>query len=300
MNFVSEKGFSDEIRNVFLPLAFRQGRGAGRSCFMNLAAKTFGVADGNSAAYSSSNPPIKYPGGLTGGQVAVRELCAAGHNATPETACWEMLESANRALLWEHQKLDRDPRRNEDVGGACFACCQFNAEGFTAIVAGDCFVLWEDEGQKLHMLTNFDQAAYELEQWDENRFAEHLKTAQGDKGRAWELYFPEFQDKRIRCANKKVGEGGYALLNGDPEMGNCWTHEKIAGLPKWLLMGTDGIVPTEFSNPVKRMELIQRMADAYLAVEDFEGLEELRDRFSFQPHIGRGQWPEATVMAIHF
>lgn len=265
--------------------------------FVNFNARLFGVVDGNSEAYSPSYPPLIYPGGLTSGQMVAREFCFAGVNAGKEGKAEEAILSANRRILLNHQLMKADPAK-EDVGGATFAICQIKDDEIVFIVGGDCFVLWNDVAGS-HFVIGFDEAASKVESEDSAAYEECLKKAGGDKGLAWDFYFPAYQAKRIRYANKNVGGGGHASLNGNPALENCWRKFTLRStLPEWIILGTDGLVPLSGINCTDASQ-IAKLCEVY-SKGGIEALLEFRDSHDNLPHIGNGDWPEATAIEMKF
>lgn len=267
--------------------------------FMNALSGVFGVTDGNTEAYSPNNPKRDYGQGLSGGQIASREICIAGLQASPHSSLFDIVIRANERVLKHHIRLGADPIKGDDVGGATFAMCRFYGEEITFFIAGDCFVLYENSnGFVFH--TGFDEAAFKVEEADNAAYEACLKQADGSRGEAWNLYRDAYEQKRIRYANRKIGGGGYAVLNGDPALFKCFKHWAVTSSSlKWILLGTDGLLPVAKTNPKDRESFTKELGEIYLA----GGLEEViewRDKTDYLPHVGVGNWPEASAVEIKF
>jgi hypothetical protein len=246
--------------------------------FVNESAQLFGVADGCSAAYCPKYPAHLYRqvdlpdevSGITGGQVVAREFFRLGMTAGPTDDIRDFLRTVNANVRQLHLAEGFEPG-HEDVGGASFAVCGVARLVFdytvTLLLGGDCWALVKTKNDIL-FLTNFDQAAYDLEQYDNASYARCLAEAQktgGGRGEAWNLYWPAYRAKRLRTANKNVGQGGFALLNGDPVLEHCWTQEKFSSLEgiETILLGTDGMLPSQATDPNVRGQFQRDLWDRW-------------------------------------
>src|SRR3989344_8711827 len=269
--------------------------------FINVSNNLFGVADGNSAAYSPKNPPLLYREGLTGGSMTASVFSSWGLE-TKFDSVERFVITANRRILREHQDKCKDPTKGNDVGGASFAACKLNDNKLDFIIGGDCFLAAQTkDGCKFWH--GFDDAAFETEQADNMAgyavCLEQTKTAEkpeGDKGLAWDMYYQKYQAKRLRCANRNVGQGGYASLNGDVELVDCWIkEEQIVSPEDTIILGTDGMLWADF-RPDKDSRVFM---ETYLWA-GLDGLLRLRDERDYLPHIGRGEYPEASAVMLKF
>jgi len=265
--------------------------------FVNAQAGLFGVSDGVSAGYSPSNPPLIYPGGLTGGQVATKEFCSAGMSVSAPVDVEEFALNANSRIRRAHNVQGKDPTRGQDVGGASFAVCHFGPAKITFVIAGDCFALVK-YNDSISFLTGFDQAAFKEEQEANATIAECFKQTEGDKGRAWDIYFPHFSARKVRCANKNIGKGGYALLNGDPALKKCWTVKKINCLsrPQFILLGSDGLLTSAAMNPARKEETALNVWSLYVS-GGLPTILQWRDKTEDSLSHITG-WPEASAVEI--
>ncbi len=249
------------------------------------------VTDGVSPPYVGE--PFLYGNKVSGGEMASAIIChEVGRNEGPSDIRQALLDG-NRAIKICHNIIGKN-HVDEVVGGCCAAAYQIvETEGqVRLVVAGDCGVLCQDQ-QGSHFLSNFDDAAYELEGYGNEFFQQCLVAANRlgiDSG--WPVYDSFFKLKQKFRANQHLGQGGHAIFNGDPAVQNCWT-EKIIDLEglEWLLLLTDGALSADF-----------HPCDAGKVAEAFnrggvEAILALRDDGPPLPHIKR---PEATIMVVKF
>lgn len=261
------------------------------------------VADGNSAAYSPNVPPVRYGCcGLTGGQMA--SMMLAAHAASSEDSVvgptsfhvGKFLGKVNRAIRRMHLTVGKDPCRGDDVGGASFVVAQIFGDWCHIEVGGDCFALYKDK-DGYYFLSGFDDAARQIEEDDIRAYTSFLDQAGGNRGEAWNLYQPHYAAKRVRCANRNIGKGGFASLNGDPCLLNCFTKETInlvSDKVEWMLLGSDGMLHRYFD---------PQQAEVLWLIYEKGGIDAIlkwRDEKDYQPHIGYGQWPEASAVELKF
>ena len=271
------------------------------ACFINHHAKIFGVTDGNSAAFSPSNPPLLYDG-LTGAQMVNQMLAQHLANIFNGQSLEVCLIQTNRLILDRHKEKNKSPMKGDDVGGACFAFCQPVEEGLKILLGGDCFIFLETMRGPF-FYTGFDKDAFEIEKRDQMHFNECKEMVGGDIGKAWDLYYPIYRNKRIACKNRNIGKGGDASLNGDSELDNCWKQVFIPwnDEPRLVILGTDGLLPPTEVYPRNFSTLTGKISRHY----ESGGIENIlmwRDSIeqekSSLTHIEG--WPEASAVVLEF
>lgn len=281
----------------FYRMPFEVGTHIEDGAFVNARAGLFGVVDGVSAAYSLSHPPMKYADGLTGGQAVAREFCLAGLQSSASVNIEDFVLCVNEQILSLHKTHRRNPLEGHDVAGASFIVCQVNKEGIALVFGGDCFALVRNE-EGLSFLTGFDEAAFVAEEKANCVFAQCLKESEGSMGRAWDIYYPHFKDRKIRSSNKNMGNGGYAELNGDPAIKNCWTVKKFSwsSRPQYILLGSDGILPSQSMNPKHKTEMTTEIEKHYLC-GGIQDVLKWRDEIENSLHHITG-WPEGSAIEL--
>lgn len=254
------------------------------------------VADGVSGPYSPSNPPHKYLGDMTGGQMVSSVLKETIESISAKNL-YSALEQANERVLSCHRKIGKDPLK-EAVAGACVAACQIKQEKLAFTVAGDSWVFWRKSAGAC-CISNFDLAAFELEEAGDKEF-ERCKSEAGSIGKAWDLYYPYFSSKQFTRANRNLRMGGHAMLNGDPAFLDCYRHISIphSGI-SWIVLCTDGLLPKSTTHPDNQNVLANEFSEKY-EQGGIAAVIKWRDSFPSEPHIGKGHWPEATAIELKF
>lgn len=178
--------------------------------------------------------------------------------------------------------------------------CKVSQDNIVFYFGGDCFAIIKTRSKFYCFYCGFDEAAFQVEDEANKAYAEYLRQAGGNKELAWDLYWPEYRAKRVLCANKNVGKGGYATLNGDPALENCWGIEKIDWScgPEFILLGTDGMLPSNKTNPKDRKLLAEELGSLYLQ-GGLLAILKWRDESEESLHYITG-WPEATAVELHF
>jgi hypothetical protein len=138
-----------------------------------------------------------------------------------------------------------------------------------------------------------------VEDEDNKAYARYLQQAEGKKDIAWDLYWSEYKAKRLRTSNKNVGNGGFATLNGDPALKECWSVKQISLLsnPRFILLGTDGLLPSHKTDPANK-GLAEELGHLYF-LSGLPAVLHWRDEIEHSlAHITG--WPEASAVEIKF
>ena len=130
-----------------------------------------------------------------------------------------------------------------------------------------------------------------------------LEKSGGDMGKAWNLYRPFYQERRVFCPNRNIGKGGFPLLNGDPALEKCWISKTMPWEqdPLLVFLGTDGLLPPSAVNPNDFEPLAESIINRFSArgvksVLDWRDQEEAKAKI-LQHTPG---WPEATAVVLRF
>ncbi len=272
---------------------------------INDPAKMYVVSDGVSGPYCPAMPGIQYPKKaekITGGQMVTECICDAVSRAMPSSlrvrsSIIEVLIGANTTVLANHMAMGQDPALKA-VAGASVSGCQILEDGRVMLVEiGDCFTFYKDR-IGFHFRTNFDQAAFDFEQRGNEAFDQCLKEACGNKGVAWNFYYPYFAQKQFDRANRNMGKLGHAVLNGNPHFLQCMSTKIIEPMDlEWILLGTDGLLTADCTNPKNRVQFEQDLGQMYLK-GGLPAIIEWRDKADYLPHISG--YPEASAIEIFF
>ncbi|MDO8530240.1 MAG: hypothetical protein Q7S10_02430 [bacterium] len=157
--------------------------------------------------------------------------------------------------------------------------------------------------QECALYAGFDAAGHAMEQKDQDAFTACLAQAGGNKGKAWDLYWPQYTQKRIFCANKNIGKGGYATLDGGDGLKDCWTKVKLEWTPslRFILLLTDGLIPPSEAVPGKEKDLARKLVELYRG-GGIPAIVEWRDKVEAEKntltHVSG--WPEGTAVMLNF
>lgn len=265
---------------------------------INESAGLYVVCDGVSGPYSPSNTGLDY-GGQTGGQMVSRTICKHVAVARPGSDIRDVLLRANFEIFHRHREMGKDPGK-EAVAGACVAACQVKGEEISFVLIADCFALYAQPPAPFCLLTDFDESAFDFEKKGDDEFAKCLQEAAGHKGKAWDLYFGYFAGKQRFRANQNLGNGGHAMVNGDPRLQECWKFTQVRRLEKWkwILLATDGLISAISADPRNRLSLAKELGDM-CEEGGLPAILKWRDEQPSQPHIGAG-YPEASAIKLTF
>lgn len=254
-----------------------------------------GVWDGVSAPYCPKNPQ-KFFLGRTGGQMisnaifsALLETTASNFTSPALTVFATINERIRDYQIAQGLPLDD----GSQLAGAVFTFAEIQNETTTIFHGGDCYAVWKMKSGESGITHNsFRPLEAELRE----KIAELMGQFGGDRAKMWDEFYPFLCEKRRENTNKP---GKCALLNGQPELFDCWD---VTELPTCdlasLLLFTDGMVP--FPKTGDEAYLLERVLDKY----ETGGLHEI---LSWARRIDQGEaktshqtHAEATGIAIHF
>ncbi len=254
----------------------------------------FGVVDGTSAAYSPTHPVKKYEDGLTGGAIVARILASSVVSGDLSVT----LRSANQKVRDWCCGKNLIPGIH-DTPAAGFALMSIQQDGSVSFaLAGDCYVLMADRSGGHTLFSGCDAQAEQVEEEGKKQFGQFQHQAMITGENVWDLYYQTFRARRLRFYNRRVGDGGIPMLNGQTEFLTCYRHHKklVCKEIAWVLLGTDGLCP-KFS--VGHNERSGEFGKIYNPkdVGRFQALARASD--NQQPHYVGGN-PEGTVVEVIF
>jgi len=256
----------------------------------------FGVFDGVSAPHDEiENPPLTYPGGITGGQMAVKEMQSAFAAADSTTPMDDILMSANRRIMANHFFCHGIlPRETEKMGGTAFVAAKLEKDKVSIIQGGDCFALLKTEHDGFRVTRN---QVYGHDVVLRERIND-LREKYGDDKVVWHGLRPLMIELRKAHANQLV-EDGYAVLNGQPQVAECWNaFETPADGLQYLLLFSDGFVPFE---KTRGEEILGKWVIDIYEKEGLLGvLRETRKEKKSAKQANNAYFAEATAMAVTF
>jgi serine/threonine protein phosphatase PrpC len=254
----------------------------------------FCVADGVSAPHDQvENPPLIYRGGLTGGQMAVKQIQTAFSSADPEDSLRNILVSANRKIMAEHLFCHGIlPRETERMGAAAFVAAKLEKNSVFVIQGGDCFAVLKTKDNGFRVTRN---QVFRHDLVLKERI-EDLRQKYGNDKQVWYGLRPLMIEMRKAHANQLVKDG-YAVLNGQSDVAKCWNAFRMpVNNLQYLLLFSDGFVP------FKRTEDEMLLGDWVVNLYEKGGLLRVLQETRTEEKSARENpyFAEATALAVTF
>lgn len=251
----------------------------------------FGVVDGFSAPYSPQVAKIRF-GGLSGGEMVRRITQATFCLAAGNLSLREIVSRVNQKI-GEIQTAQGIPLSQADkLAGASFVFLKVTEEKTEVIQGGDCFIVWLDNSGKIAIIRN---QAYGHVSRNLKIMAGLMEKHQGNRGAMWTEFCPILARFRKEDVNNPESDAGFACLNGQPILKECWQKTEIPTAELRLaILFTDGFVP--YSETAPQTGLQQRFIEEYEKI-GLAGILQKKRRNDFNPHITE---EEATAIALRF
>ncbi len=253
------------------------------------AAPFFGVFDGVSGLYHPSVGWRSFDG-KSGGQHVVDIAEHEMKNALAVDSAEDVLKRVNTSVSQFVQAHGLN--ESHDIPGTAFAVAKVTDKGVEVVQGGDAFAVWQCRDGTVGATANPNYT-------NESRLLEVVRSFMeknhGDKAMMWNEYFPTLKEAK-KLANK---EGGYVVLNGDPQGEVFWQKKSFAPDElKTLLLVTDGLVA--FEETKEEVAMAHTLLATY-AKDGVSGLlARVRDTEKTggeKRHISQA---EATVLVIDF
>ena len=216
--------FSEDLP-IFFPFGSKLGR--------------FGAADGVTGIYTSEEGPIFYDE-RTGAQLASATLltaCAAAPFGMPiET----IIENSNAAMADFVRRAGLNSVQSEFLPAVGFVLADIAQQRLAQ--TGDCLAVWQTKSGHIRCTPN-PMLEYEREmQRQRDRLIEKHSS---DQAAAMQEFFASVVTRARRENINR--EGGYAILNGQPELYPCIRWYKLPSPDELslILLFTDGLVTVE-------------------------------------------------------
>ena len=234
--------FQDEVDKYSVLIVEGRGSAERQEDAVLAFPPVFGVLDGVSNVYTPDIGPALIDGRSTGQvprDVALKllpKLINQGKHSLKE-----LFLAVNTGIARRFAQAGLCTKHPDEIGGACFAVASIGPKTVEILQGADSFALWKlkdgTSGATPNQLYQADWVEDQIVAW-------LLKQHNGNRSKMWKTYSPNFFAPRVRkFAN---GPGGYALLNGSPEVAKYWNS---FSLPRrnlqTLLLFTDGLVPRE-------------------------------------------------------
>lgn len=253
----------------------------------------YGVTDGISGLYLPHEGPRIFSG-RTGGQFASHAISLAFESASFGESIKTILQKAN-AMIWRMCQLkELLIKETESLPSAAFAVASIDDKGVEILQAADCLAVWQMKDGSIGGTPNL---AFAYEERLLSTIARLMKKHRGNRQKMWEEFHPI--TTKERRANINTPQGGFALLNGQPESEDYWQKFTLerAGV-ELLILFSDGLVPFEWTRDEKEMGeqviTIYRQGGLHSALNATRAIAEQKKSSSHEDYA------EATAVAIEF
>ena len=199
----------------------------------------FGVIDGTSEPNHFIGKGLSFEG-MSSGEMVRKIILDAFYNAKSNESLEKVLLRANGKIrnLWYECKISLN--RSDLIAGAVFVFIKIDSKKVKILQGGDCLSLWLNTSGKIGIAKN-QTYLHELEA--QKMIAQLMKKHKGDRQKMWQEFYQPLSKLRLRDTNKRT-KTGFAILNGQPSLKNCWQKIEIPIKNlKLLLLFSDGFVP---------------------------------------------------------
>lgn len=250
----------------------------------------FGVVDGLSAPYHYKMEQILFDG-MSGGEMVRKIILETFNLAKPNSTLEKLILQANQRIKEFQVNRGIPLKRSDLLAGATFAFAKIG-ETLEIIQGGDCFAIWVIDSE---IKVTKDQTQLAVHH---RLISELMKKYRGNREKMWTEFYFHLCALRQQDYNQKI-KTGFAVLNGQPQVSECWQRIEVPLLNlKLLLLFTDGFVPAnERTNE-------EKMAKRLVSIYQKEGLagilertRRIEERGKKKRHIDH---EEATALAVKF
>ncbi len=257
----------------------------------------FGVTDGITGVYLPDEGPKLFHG-MTGGQLASHAISRAFCTTSIAKSLEDVLLDANHMIYEDIAAHGLSLQEPELLPSATFVVATtidlLNTGAVTIVQGGDSLAIWQMKDGTLGATPN---KTYNYEERLLCTIAELMKKHRRDRQKMWEEFRPILIKERRANVNTK--QGGFALLNGQPEFENFWQkfilpRERMA----LLILFSDGFVPFEWTQQELGMagEIVRLYRKGGLH-PILEATRQIADQKKSSSHE---DYPEAMAIAIEF
>lgn len=253
----------------------------------------FGASDGISGVYLPHEGPKLFDG-KTGGQFASHILSHTLGGASPEESLEDVLRKANHTIREFSEAQGLSLQESEFLPSATFSVASINPQNITILQAGDSLAVWEMKDGTTGGTPN-RTFAYEKELL--RIIAELMEKHRGNRQKMWEEFRPTLIEQRR--ANVNTEQGGFALLNGQPEIEQFWQRFTLSQEETALLiLFSDGFVPFEWTEDESTMA--KTVVNLYRTGGLHQVLTATRKVAEQKKSSSHEDYAEATAVAIEF
>ena len=254
----------------------------------------FGVTDGISGVYLPDEGPELFHG-MTGGQFA-------SHVISYIFGCTRLARRSLEGILQRANNLIREKIKVHNLSldesgllpSAAFVVVSLTRKNINILQAGDSLAVWQMEDGSLGATSN---KTYSYEKELLRIIAELMKKHKENRRKMWEEFRPILIKKRRANVNTK--QGGFALLNGQPEFERFWQkfilpREKV----KILILFSDGLIPFEWTQ--QEFGMAGEIIRLYKRGGLYSILKASRQIAGQKRSSSHEDYPEATAIAVEF
>jgi serine/threonine protein phosphatase PrpC len=221
--------------------------------------RLYGVIDG-----ATSLVPFVGRKGETGGVLASRIIegylnRVDLHAVTQAQDLLQLLVEANDLLRSEMERNGIAIDQKAELWSACAVLVRINQQWIDYAHAGDCMLMAYYDDGTIRVVTH-DQLEH-IDQLTLDRWADGVAAGIVQRDELWAHTKPQI----IKGRNLANSPGGYAVLNGDPELANYAEYGRISSVGiKALLLVSDGLYAPKAANSLRTdgaVELALRVRD---------------------------------------
>lgn len=253
----------------------------------------YGALDGISGISLPHEGPKLFDG-RTGGQFASHTISCVFESALVGESLESILRKANIMVRELSKTNGLSLQESELLPSAAFAVASVTPKSINILQGGDSLAVWLMKDGTIGGTPN---RTFTYEDELLSTIAVLMKKHGEDRQKMWEEFRPILVDKRR--ANINTAQGGFALINGQPEVENFWQkfvlrREEIV----LLILFSDGFVPFEWTRDEK--SLAEKVVHLYQTGGLYSVLEETRGVAEQKKSSSHEDYAEATAVAIEF
>lgn len=253
-----------------------------------------GVIDGFSAPYHYKMFPLLFNGG-SGGEMVRRVTLETFYSAVTSSV-EDLILQANQRIAEAQMSHGISDKEADLLSGASFVFANLSDSSLEIIQGGDCLAVWGYRSGKFGATKN---QAYLHVSKNLEIIADLMKKHGGDAREMWVEFSPILSGRRRQDINNPKSEAGYAVLNGQATIRDCWQKSQIpAKNIKYILLFSDGFIPYHLTENTKDM------AEYVISLYESGGLDRmLRRKRKVDKKNSKSSYiaqDEATALAITF
>ncbi len=252
----------------------------------------FGAIDGVTGVYLPREGPRLFAG-RTGGQLASHVLSHSFSDANPGESLKDILRKANSVIREISKTSGLTLQEPGLLPSAAFVAARINTR-IHILQGGDSLAVWQMKDGTIEGTPNL---AFTHVEELLRIIAELMEKYGGNRQKMWEEFRPILIEKRRADINTE--QGGFALLNGQPEFERFWQkftlpREEMA----LLVLFSDGLVPFEWTK--NELALAGEIIRLYKKGGLQSVLEATRKIAEQKRSSSHEDYAEATAIAIEF